>query len=249
MCSVSNSPWEQKDVFRINPKSQTKDSTKHHRCERFVDVNTTNTRGRFTRVRRCCFCRPVVGTRCQRCCKKRQDMGFCTCNIKNCVKHRKWMLIWPAQLKLVGSLPQTFEDPHREWQRRQRQSAPCCQTGGNRVLVDFWSCGERVVCLKIYKLYLFKNSKSHCDYLDKWASLPSSCRGDHRSATHVHVMYTQDHMRRSILSCRLVHCWNSWCGHSQELRAQDSSILGGRGGDNVITTYNQIFVIHNCLEL
>lgn len=105
--------------------------------KRFVDVNTTNTWGRFTRVRRCCFCRPAAGTRCQSCCKKRQDMSFCTCNIKNCVKHRRWLLIWPAQLKLVGFLPQTFEDPHREWQRRQRESAPCCQTGGNRVLADF----------------------------------------------------------------------------------------------------------------
>lgn len=46
-------------------------------------------------------------------------------------------------------------------------------------------------------------------YLDKWGSLPSSCRDDHRSAAHVLVTHNLYRTKRGILSCRLVHCWSS----------------------------------------
>lgn len=66
-------------------------------------------------------------------------------------------------------------------------------------------------------------------YLDKWVSLPSSCHGDHRSAAYVHVIQNLHRMKRSILSCRLGHCWSSWFGHFRGLRAWGISTLWVEG--------------------
>lgn len=86
-------PWGAM-TFRINPKIQ-RQIQKDKKREWFVkDGNTTvyDTQGWFTRVCRCCFCRPVGAARCQSCCKEIQDMSSCSLtNIKNCVK-REWCL-------------------------------------------------------------------------------------------------------------------------------------------------------------
>lgn len=66
-------------------------------------------------------------------------------------------------------------------------------------------------------------------YLDKWVSLPSSYHDDHRSAARVRVLHNLYCMKRSILSCILVHCLSSWLGHFRGLRAWGISTLWVEG--------------------